>query len=330
MRTAPASLRRLIAVLALLTACSGSDRSYATADDANTGSEFSGRDIAGGSSGKVNASPAPPPAQMGRVSALEESAPEADQAPPGANDFASDQTVAGEPMLIRTADASLRVSNVDSSVARLRELAARVGGFITSSTMQSGDYEVRSATLEIKVPAARFDEALGGLQPLGKVEYVNINAQDVGEEFTDVTARVANAQRLEKRLVELLATRTGKLEDVLAVERELARVREVIERYQGRLRYLGTRVAQSTLSVTVHEQGPIAGDSPGQNPIAMAFRAAWRNFVGFIAEFIALLGVLVPLGVLAWVAWVIIRRVRARRVQKPGARTKPPTGPGVA
>ncbi len=330
MRTVSASLRNLIAILTLLTACSGSDRSYVTADDVASGSEISGRNIAGGSAGKMSASSAPAPDQMGRVSALEETAPEADQALPGAGDVTGDQAIAGEPMLIRTANASVRVTNVDSSLARLRELAARVGGFVTSSTMQSGDYEVRSATLEIKVPAARFDEALGGLQPLGKVEYVNVNAQDVGEEFTDVTARVANAQRLEKRLVELLATRTGKLEDVLAVERELARVREGIERYQGRLRYLGTRVALSTLSVTVHEQGPIAGDSPGQNPIAMAFRAAWRNFVGFIAEFIALLGVLVPLGVLAWVAWVVVRRARARRVEKTGTRTTPPTGPAGA
>lgn len=327
MSSASASLRSLIAVLALLTACSGSERSYATADDVAASTDFSGRDIATGSSGKMNASGAPAPSPMGSVSAQQESQSQADQALLGANDLADAQSAVGAPMLIRTASASLRVTNVDSSVARLRELATRVGGFVTSSTMQSGDYEVRSATLEIKVPAARFDEALGGLQPLGKVEYVNVNAQDVGEEFTDVTARVANAQRLEQRLVELLATRTGKLEDVLAVERELARVREGIERYQGRLRYLGTRVALSTLSVTVEEPGPIAGDSPGQNPIVRAFRRAWRNFVGFVADFIALLGILVPLAVLVWVAWVIVRRIMPRRVKKSGTRDTPPTGP---
>ena len=61
---------------------------------------------------------------------------------------------------------------------------------------------------------------------------------------------MATARRLEERLVALLATRTGRLEDVLAVERELARVREESERDQGRLRYLGRCVATSSLSVT--------------------------------------------------------------------------------
>lgn len=324
MHRASASVRGLLAILALLAACSDSEPGEATADKVTSDADFSARGIAGGRAGEV--APSAPPVAMGRASALQQSESPADQALPHADDIAGDQAVAGAPMLIRTASASVRVTDVDSSVARLRELAARVGGFVTSSTMQSGDYEVRSATLEIKVPAARFDEALGGLQPLGKVEYVNVNAQDVGEEFTDVTARMANAQRLEQRLLELLATRTGKLEDVLAVERELARVREGMERYQGRLRYLGTRVALSTLSVTVHEPGPIAGSSPGQNPIAEALRAAWRNFVGFIAGFIALLGVLVPLAVLTWAAWVIVRGVRARRGSSVRARTTPPSG----
>ena len=109
-----------------------------------------------------------------------------------------------------------------------------------------------------------------------------------------------------------LATRTGKLQDVLAVERELARVREQIERYEGRLRYLRSRVATSSLSVTVHEPMPILGQGPGQNPIVAAIRQAWRNFVGFIAAGIASLGILIPLGAIAFIGWLVYRRVRSR------------------
>src|SRR5439155_1557826 len=114
-----------------------------------------------------------------------------------------------------------------------------------------------SASLEVKVPAERFDEALAGLAPIGKLESVNVNAEDVGEEFTDVTARVENARRLESRLIQLLATRTGKLKDVLDVEQELARVREEIDRYEGRLRYLRAHAALSTFTIYVHEPLPI-------------------------------------------------------------------------
>jgi len=83
------------------------------------------------------------------------------------------------------------------------------------------------------VPAGRFDEVVAGLRPMGRLESVNVNAQDVGEEYVDVTARIDNARRLEQRLIGLLATRTGKLKDVLDVEQTLARVREEIERYEG-------------------------------------------------------------------------------------------------
>jgi hypothetical protein len=143
---------------------------------------------------------------------------------------------------------------------------------------------------------------------------VNTTAEDVGEEYVDITARVTNSKRLEERLVTLLSTRTGKLEDVLAVERELARVREEIERYEGRLRFLRTRAAVSTLSVTVHEPFPILGQRPGENPIASAVKQAWRNFVGFIAWMIASLGVLVPAGGLLVLGWYIFKRVRTKRV----------------
>jgi hypothetical protein len=166
--------------------------------------------------------------------------------------------------------------------------------------------------LELKIPAQRFDQAINGLGTLGKVESVNATAEDVGEEFVDVTARVNNAKRLEERLIDLLANRTGRLQDVLSVERELARVREEIERYEGRLRYLKSRVAVSTLSVNLHEPLPILGQSPGQNPIAEAIRKAWRNFVGFIAAGIASLGVLIPVAVLVLAGWVIYKRLRKR------------------
>jgi hypothetical protein len=216
-------------------------------------------------------------------------------------------------MLIRTGSASIEVAKLDPSIIKVRELATKLGGYVANSSITGGRDQVRSATLELKIPAAQYDQAIGGLGSIGKVEAVNTSVEDVGEEYVDITARVTNAKRLEERLVNLLATRTGKLEDVLAVERELARVREEIERYEGRMRYLRTRAAVSTLSITVHEPMPILGQNPGDNPIVGALKQAWRNFVGFVAWFIASLGVLIPAGVLLAVIWYLYRRFRVNR-----------------
>jgi hypothetical protein len=215
-------------------------------------------------------------------------------------------------MVIRTGQAFIEVEKVDPAVLKIRQLAVQFGGYIANSSMSGGRDQIRQATFELKIPAARYEEALSSLSTIGKVETVSSNAQDVGEEFVDVTARVSNARRLEERLISLLANRTGKLDEVLRVERELARVREEIERYEGRLRFLTTRVATSTLTITVHEPAPILGNNPGENPIAAALRRAWRNFVALLAGTIASLGVLIPLALVGYAGWYGYRRWRRK------------------
>ncbi|MEO6447371.1 MAG: DUF4349 domain-containing protein [Gemmatimonadaceae bacterium] len=242
-------------------------------------------------------------------------------APPQGNAVPSAPT--GQPrgtsasMIIRTGNASVEVDSLEPAIAAVQRLALALGGWVGNTSLASGEYQVRNATLELKIPSQRYDDALRGLSPVGTVETITSDAQDVGEEFVDLSARVRNARRLETRLVALLDTRTGKLEDVLAVERELARVREDIERLEGRLRYLETRVATSTLLVTLHERAPLVSASPGQNVLGEAFRDAWRNFVHLLAGAIAALGILVPVGVVVTV--IVMAWRRSRRGRGPAA-----------
>jgi hypothetical protein len=215
-------------------------------------------------------------------------------------------------LVIRTGQAGIEVDSLEPALDLLRMTATRAGGFIGNANIQTGRNQVRQATVEIKVPAGRFDDLTDGLRALGRVEFLNVGAEDVSEEFVDLTARTDNARRMEDRLLGLLATRTGKLQDVLSVERELARVREEIERMEGRLRYLKTRAQLSTLSVALHEPPPLVSPSPGRNPLAEAVREAWRNFVGVVAAGIASLGYLVPVLVLGWAVVVAGRRLTRR------------------
>jgi len=262
--------------------------------------------------------PAEPPGAARLSQAVTEAAPapmvEGSSAravtPPSALPTSASQDSIVPSMIIRTGQAYIEVDSLELGIAQVQRLARIVGGYIANSSIQAGEGQQRSATLEIKVAASRYDQALNGLTGIGKLLSSTTNAQDVGEEFVDVTARVANARRLEERLLTLLATRTGRLDDVLAVERELARVREEVERYDGRLRFLRSRVAVSTLTVTVAERGPIVGQ-PGSNVIVEAFKRAWRDFVTVIASGIGLLGGLLPL--LALVVLVVFGWRRWRR-----------------
>lgn len=225
-------------------------------------------------------------------------------------------SVSLDPMIIRTGTANVQVDSLDRGIAQVRALAAGVGGIIGNTSISGGTDQERHASIELRVPSRNFDAALTGLKPIGKVQNVNVTAQDVGEEYADVTARVANARRLEARLLDLLDRRTGRLEEILNLEREVARVREEIERYEGRLRYLRTRASISTLTITLHEPNAVIGTPRGERPIRDAFGIAWRSFVGLIAGLIAATGLLVPLAIVlygAWRAWRWFRRREGER-----------------
>jgi len=102
------------------------------------------------------------------------------------------------------------------------------------------------------MPADRFDETMQQLEPLGKVLDKQVTAEDVTEKFIDTEAKTRNLKRTEERLLDHL-NRSAKLEDILAVEREITRVRGQIEQLEGQLRFLSHRIAYSTLQVTLQE-----------------------------------------------------------------------------
>lgn len=211
-------------------------------------------------------------------------------------------------MLIRSGQATLEVRRLDDAVAVLRRTAGELGGFVANTSIAGGDDRYRTATLEIRVPSARFDAVITALGTLGKVETVSASVEDVGDEYVDLGARAANARHMEARLVEMLATRTGKLSDVLTVEQELRRVREEIERYDARLKWLERRTALSSIAVTLHEPVSVL-DQRGPSPIAEAFADAWRRAVGVVAWCIASLGVLIPVGALVGGVLALVRRL---------------------
>jgi hypothetical protein len=231
----------------------------------------------------------------------------------GAADASAASLNVAPDMIIRTGSARVRVDSLERAVAAVRALAVEVGGFVANAEILSGHAENRRASLQIRIPAPAFDRLVGGLAPVGRVESVNVTAQDVGEEYTDVTARLENARRLEERLQGILQARTGTLADVLAVERELARIRGEAERLEGRLRYLRARTSVSEFTVHLFEPGPLVGDRPGANPLVLAVQRSVRNFVGVIVFLIEAAGVAIPVGLLVLGGWWILRRFRPAR-----------------
>jgi len=93
------------------------------------------------------------------------------------------------------------------------------------------------------------------LEGIGDVLHRNVVAEDVSEEFHDLQIQLRNLQAMRERLVVLLG-KANKVEEAIAVERELGRVAGEIDRIQGRLKFLADRAALSTITVRFEPRAP--------------------------------------------------------------------------
>ncbi len=159
--------------------------------------------------------------------------------------------------VIYSADLAILVADVLQAVTRTRKIAEEAGGYMQKMT--------RSA-IEIRVPAGQFDSAVAQVEKLGSVTRRNITAADVTEEYVDLEIRLSNARALGAKLVALLDKATN-VKEALAVEKELARARTEIERLEGKLNVLASRVAFSTIVINFT---PMA-DAPRQLRTTLPF-----------------------------------------------------------
>ncbi len=154
-----------------------------------------------------------------------------------------------ERKVISTASVSLEVEAVQDAVDQVRIIAESVGGFVEHLDSGGGPLRQRAA-MTIRVPQEEFSPALARIEAVGSVQSTSQGSEDVSERFIDLKARLSSALREEKSLLALLE-RANAVGEVLAIERELARVRSEIERFQGQLNFLERRIALATITVAL-------------------------------------------------------------------------------
>lgn len=158
------------------------------------------------------------------------------------------------PMVIRTASVTLETKQFDATRAAIERIVGVYGGHIGQLQTAAPTNAARTLTATLRVPADRLDAALAEIKKLGRVAHESQSSDEVTEQYTDLVARLANSRHAEQRLVEILRTRTGKVEEVLEVEREIASVREEIERMEAQRKSLENRVTLSTVQLELREE----------------------------------------------------------------------------
>src|SRR5206468_2878262 len=156
--------------------------------------------------------------------------------------------------LIRNATVELEIVSFDSAVQKITAFANEEHGYVaTTDSEKQANGKLRGQVV-VKVLPENLDRFLQKIRSLGELKNQTLGTEDVTKAYFDTDARLKNAHVMEQRLIDMLKTKTGKVSDLLQVEKELGRVREEIEKMQGELKYWDSQVQFATVTISLAEK----------------------------------------------------------------------------
>jgi len=200
--------------------------------------------------------------------------------------------------IVKNGYMTLEVNDITAALTGVAAIAKELNGYVVSSNKQ-GVQDATYGQISIRVPSDRFDEAFDRLRKLAvNVPSESTNSQDVTEQYTDLQAQLRNLEATEAQYLELLK-KAEKVEDMLAVQRELSNVRGQIEQIKGRILYIERTSDMALIDVNLQKVKPIGGTAWSA---LETLKSAARGLVSF-GKVLA--------SILIWVAvfspvWVII------------------------
>lgn len=243
-----------------------------------------------------------------------------------------------ERLVIRNATLTIVVDQPGDAMSTIMRMAEGMNGFVVTSNLYkrytNNGVEVPEATVTVRVPAERLNDALDQVKalvrnPAEDIRAENITGQDVTKEYTDLRSRLTNLEEAEAQLREIMedAVRT---EDVLDTFARLTEIREQIEVIKGQIQYYEESAAMSSIAVTIWASEAVQPlEIGGWEPVGVARDAVQAlidttQFLGSAA--IWLIIYVLPVALLIFLPirflWWLFRRNR-----KPAPPKQAPTPP---
>jgi Domain of unknown function (DUF4349) len=187
----------------------------------------------------------------------------------------AESPAASQPQLIRTANLQVTVKSVVSSLEQVRAIAQQQQGDILnlSDQIPTDNNSHRTASVQIRVPQAKLDDAIKALKALGDLDNQSITAEDVSTQLVDSQARLKNLRRTEETLLEIMG-RSGGINDVLKVSQELSNVRTQIEQIAAQLTALQNQVAYSSIRLSLVE---VTASVRSQPAVGVQINNSWES-----------------------------------------------------
>ncbi len=208
--------------------------------------------------------------------------------------------------MIRNGAMDLIVKSPRDTSEKIRHLAQQFGGFLVSSETSGGE-DASTASLIIRVPAARFEDARAEIRKLGlHVESEKLEAQDVTRQYVDQSARLRNLHAQEMQYLGILR-QAKTVKDTLEVSDKLNEVRGEIEQQQAEFDALSKQVETVALTISLRAEAEAKVFGLNWRPLYQVKLAAREGLdsVGDYAASMASFLFYLP-KVLLWLAAILI------------------------
>jgi hypothetical protein len=247
---------------------------------------------------------------------------------------AAKQAASADRLVIKNADLSIVVKDVEGRVASIQNMANAMGGFVVSAnvyqTTARDGTTVPQAQVVIRVPQEKLDAALEQIKrDTVDVQSESQSGQDVTDQYVDLQSRLKAKLAAEEQLTAIMkdARRT---EDVLAVYAQLQQIQSDIEVLRGQIKYTEQSAALSAINVSIIAEETVKPiEVGGWKPEGVVRDAIqnliyfWQDFLDFMIRFLLfILPVLITIAIPIVLAVLLIRWV-VRKLRKPKAPAPP-------
>lgn len=218
--------------------------------------------------------------------------------------------------VISTGQVTLHARDLGRAITHARQLVDGWGGVVADEQTDSDRHgRVSDSTLTLRVPSARFDEAMSALARLGDVEQQSRKSQDVTTKVLDTDARVRAGERAVAQL-ETLLTRATKLGDVIAIENDIATRQADLDSLKSQQKWLADQTSLST--ITLYLSRPVPPAPHEARGFLTGLERGWHALGVAGVAVLTTLGAVLPFAVVVALfgvpLWWVVRR---RRVAAP-------------
>lgn len=235
--------------------------------------------------------------------------------------------------IIYNANAVLVVDDFDTAATQLKTIIDKQqGAYVAKQDINVSPNSRRSGSWTIRVPVDQLEPFMEEVARLGELHQRTLDSKDITDEYYDLENRIKNKQARQEALRELLKKKTDKVEELLAVDRELARVTEDIEVAQGQMQRWRKLSDFATVTLKIQDRRDYVPPPPTSPTFGTSVSRAWTSstegLVSFGKGLVLVAVVLVPwLPVIALVMlppFLIIRKA-VRSLRRPPAPVEPLT-----